>query len=188
MGKRGPKPQPTALKKARGNPGKRPLNDAEPEPDVAIPEPPEFLSDYAREEWDYIAPKLEEMNLIARPDRAALAAYCQAYGRKRRAEEHINEEGEIVERTIGANKKTGDPIVVMGKNPWYTVAKEATKELGDFIKRFGLSPSDRSGVREIKPGSRKPKSAEKPTGKAAVLDAMDSGGKIIPIGGKKTGT
>ena len=34
---RGRKPVPTALKKLRGNPGKRPLNDAEPKPDVVVP-------------------------------------------------------------------------------------------------------------------------------------------------------
>ena len=37
---RGRRPKPTRLKLLTGNPGKRPLNDDEPQPQAAIPECP----------------------------------------------------------------------------------------------------------------------------------------------------
>ena len=33
MGRRGPTPEPTVLRMLRGNPGRRPLNDSEPQPE-----------------------------------------------------------------------------------------------------------------------------------------------------------
>ena len=47
----GRKPQPTALKVLKGNPGRRPLNEDEPKPEVLLPRPPAHLSPVARREW-----------------------------------------------------------------------------------------------------------------------------------------
>jgi hypothetical protein len=49
---RGRKPQPPALHRARGNPGKRGYSDAEPQPPKELPDPPPHLSEIARAEWD----------------------------------------------------------------------------------------------------------------------------------------
>ena len=43
MGRRGPAPKPTAIKKAEGNPGKRKLNTEEPQPLPGVPECPDHL-------------------------------------------------------------------------------------------------------------------------------------------------
>ena len=42
---RGRKPSPTHLKLVKGNPGKRPLNVSEPEPEAVLPCPPAELCD-----------------------------------------------------------------------------------------------------------------------------------------------
>ncbi len=47
----GRKPTPTRLKLLRNNPGKRPLNPDEPQPEATLPEPPAHLSDEAKCEW-----------------------------------------------------------------------------------------------------------------------------------------
>ena len=39
----GPKHTPTKLKPLKGNPGRRPLNEGEPEPEVRLPNPPSHL-------------------------------------------------------------------------------------------------------------------------------------------------
>ena len=58
MAKRGRKPKPTALKKLEGNPGKRPLNELEPLPQVTMLRCPNWLEPEARTEWRRLAPVL----------------------------------------------------------------------------------------------------------------------------------
>ena len=70
---------PTHLRLLRGNPGKRPIK---PEPEPAVPdkppEPPNFLSDEAKNEWWRVAPELHALSLLTVLDVMPLAAYCQA--------------------------------------------------------------------------------------------------------------
>jgi P27 family predicted phage terminase small subunit len=111
---RGRKPQPTALRRARGNPGKRAYNDAEPQPPKDLPDCPPHLSDVARAEWDRVAETLHDMGVLATVDRAALAAYCQAYGRWVEAEEQM--------RKTPAMLKT--PSGYVQQSPWLSVANK----------------------------------------------------------------
>ena len=73
---------PTHLKLLRGNPGKRPIKP-EPEPSVpdTPPEPPDFLSEDAVNEWWRVAPELHALGLLTELDVAPFAAYCDAYAR-----------------------------------------------------------------------------------------------------------
>ena len=48
MAQRGRKPTPTAIKELEGNPGKRPLNDAEPKPERKAPPCPKGLEPEAK--------------------------------------------------------------------------------------------------------------------------------------------
>ena len=84
---RGPKPTPTALRRLQGNPGKRGYNHAEPQPPEGVPDCPAHLNAAARDEWDRLALVLHDMGVVTAVDRAALAAYCQCYGRWVEAEE-----------------------------------------------------------------------------------------------------
>ena len=49
---RGRKPTPTAIKVLEGNPGKRPLNDREPQPPKKAPSCPKWLEPDAKREWN----------------------------------------------------------------------------------------------------------------------------------------
>jgi phage terminase small subunit len=77
----GRKPKPSALKMFEGNPGKRALNQNEPKPPIETPECPVHLDDEVQAQWNRITPELTTLGLISRIDRAALAAYCQAWSR-----------------------------------------------------------------------------------------------------------
>ena len=90
---RGRPPVPTHLKLLRGNPGKRPINMNEPQPDVVadVPDAPPFLAQYACDEWYRIAEELQRLHLLTAFDLNPLAAYCQAYARWRMAEEALAE-------------------------------------------------------------------------------------------------
>ena len=75
----GRKPLPTHLKMVRGTLQKCRMNPDEPTPDPEIPDAPPHLSPEAREEWERLALELYELGILSTIDRAALAAYCQAY-------------------------------------------------------------------------------------------------------------
>src|SRR5687768_11007374 len=92
----GRKPTPTNLKLLKGNPGKRPLNEAEPMPAPAIPKPPDHVTGEARKEWFRISKQLHELGLLTEIDRAALAAYCIAWGRWVEAEQNLAKYGTVI--------------------------------------------------------------------------------------------
>lgn len=137
---RGRKPTPVSLRLVRGNPGRRPI------PEVAkvsseMPQAPAHLSQRAREEWDTIAPQLHEAGLLAKVDRSALAAYCQAYGRWVEAEVALKTHGTLVK------SPSGFPMV----SPYLTVANKAMEQMTKMLIEFGMSPSSRSRVTVEKP-------------------------------------
>ena len=81
--KPGPKPKPTALKIAQGNPGHRPLPKNEPRPRVAAPSMPDFLDAGGRAEWRRVVPILLEMGLLTKMDRAMHGGMATVVGRIR---------------------------------------------------------------------------------------------------------
>jgi phage terminase small subunit len=93
MAPRGRKPKPTHLKVVTGNPGKRQINENEPQPDLSIPAPPPHLSDEAKVEWGRVCDQLYRLKLLSDIDRASLAAYAQAYGRWVQAERALAKDG-----------------------------------------------------------------------------------------------
>ena len=78
MAQRGRKPKPTAIKELEGNPGKRPLNDAEPKPAKKAPPCPKWLEPEAKKEWRRLSKQLEQIGVLTEVDQAAFASYCQA--------------------------------------------------------------------------------------------------------------
>ena len=133
---RGRKPKPTALKKAEGNPGKRALNHAEPEPPEGLPSCPEHLSEAAREEWARVAGTLHGMGVLSIVDRAGLAAYCQAYGRWVEAERRLAEGPQLVRTPSGH----------VQQSPWMGVANKQLEIMGRYMAEFGMTPASRSRV------------------------------------------
>ena len=75
------RPEPTALKLLKGNPGKRPLNQREPKPKEGFPSPPRWLNGAARTEWFRVKDAMEETGAITKADRAMLLAYCLYYAK-----------------------------------------------------------------------------------------------------------
>lgn len=82
---RGRRPVPTRMKVLTGNPGKRPLNEYEPQPEPTIPDCPPQLGPIAREEWDRLIGELASLRIITALDRSLSppTAMLTGYGRKR---------------------------------------------------------------------------------------------------------
>jgi len=135
---RGRKPKPTRVKEVTGNPGKRPLNDQEPQLAAGVPDIPAHLNDVARAEWERIAPQLAAAGVLTQADRAALAGYCVAWARWVEAEEKVRASGLLLK-----DKDSGK----LFKNPFLAIANEALAQMRGFASEFGLSPASRSRVK-----------------------------------------
>ena len=79
---KGRRPKPTRLRVIEGNPGKRKIADDEPKPLAGVPPMPDQLHGDAAEEWERVAPLLAKVKILTHADRAALACYCHAWGRR----------------------------------------------------------------------------------------------------------
>ncbi len=133
---RGRKPKPTRLKELEGNPGKRRLHATELRPPVPVTMPyaPKFINAEAKREWNRMVAILLELGLYTEVDHAALAMYCQAWGRWVVAERMLAVEGEIVTTALGG----------LCQNPWRYEANKAFAQMRQMLPEFGLTPSSRS--------------------------------------------
>lgn len=137
---------PTQLKVVRGNPGRRPLPENEPEPEIVMADPPPHITGYALEEWDRVMPQLYALQLISEIDRAAFAAYCNAYGRWRDAEEAIARMAERDHLTKGLMIKTTNGNAI--QNPLVGTANKAAADMMRYADSFGMTPSARARLGE----------------------------------------
>lgn len=151
--KPGTKPKPTHLKLVTGNPGKRPLPKAEAKVVPALPSPPPHLSDEAKVEWGRVSEALFKVGLLSHVDRAALAAYCQAYGRWVQAERAIAEMAKRDQLTGGLMIKTTNGNAI--QNPLVGTANKAAADMLRFAAEFGMTPSARSRIAAEPPGEQK---------------------------------
>ena len=157
---RGRKPTPTALKLLRNNPGRRPLNTAEPKPPAGRTGPPAYLTGAAATEWRRLAPELARLGLLTTIDRDALAAYCQTFARWRDAEAAVKKHGMVLKG------RDGGPVL----SPYVTIANRALAQLRGWQTEFGMTPSARSRVSTV--------AAEKPADPFAQFDD-DHGAALI---------
>jgi P27 family predicted phage terminase small subunit len=129
------------MKRLLGNPGRRPLPKNEPQPLSRKPQPPAHLSEDALGEWARVESELDAIGILSGLDRAALAAYCQAYGRWAQAERALakmsNAADGLIIKTVSGN---------MIQNPQVGVANKAMADMVRYAAEFGMTPSARSRV------------------------------------------
>jgi len=136
---KGRKPIPTALKILRGNPGRRPLNQNEPQVETASIEPPADLTGTALLEWKRLAPMLSTSGLLSVLDRDRLKLLCMAYQNLSIAHDHLITNGLIVKGPMGPEKSR-----------IWEIVKDLNKEISGHLDAFGMSPSSRSRVAAVK--------------------------------------
>ena len=85
---------------------------------------------------------LFDAGLLSQIDRAALAAYCQAWGRWVKAEQELTKHGSVTLTIHGTMKQS----------PYVVVARDAMEELRKFAVEFGMTPSSRSRVTAAETG------------------------------------
>lgn len=147
----GRKSVPTALKIVRGNPGKRPLNQDEPQPEPATDDDmPAHLSDAARAHWAVVAQQLRDAKMLGRVDALALALYCEAFARWKDASDHVAKNGPVV-----TSPRSGYPV----QSPYLNIANKAHDQMVKLLTEFGMTPSSRSRVSKVEDDNASPYAA-----------------------------
>jgi P27 family predicted phage terminase small subunit len=141
MGRRGPKPTPTAIKKAKGNPGKRRLNEREPKP---RPLPAKRLTAKRAEPLldglaDFHArygKVLRELGVLTEADEAAFDMMAVHWSLAREVAQLIRKEGLRVKDENGLDRK----------HPLLQVLRDNSAAFRQYAAEFGMTPSARSGL------------------------------------------
>lgn len=121
------------------------MNKAEPLPARKLPNVPPELNDDAKVEWGRVSEELYKLGLLTGIDRAALAAYCQAYGRWMIAERAITEMAKRDPVTQGLLIKTTNGNAI--QNPLVGTANKAMSDMMRYASEFGMTPSARSRIK-----------------------------------------
>lgn len=136
---RGRKPTPTVLRVLRGNPGKRPVNTNEPEPEDLSTVCPEEIAenDDARKEWFRTIVPAIHTRQITSADRAMAIAHCELWATWRSQLAAAGKHAHVV--AVGKNNyPTPNPARGMA-NKTFFLLKQVDAELG-------LTPTSRSRV------------------------------------------
>ena len=140
----GRKPIPTALKLIKGGSHTRNINKNELVLPAAQPLPPNFLSEDALIEWDYMVDILFVTGVLTNADRASLAAYCQAYGVWAQAERAIQKMAEKDPINYALIIKTSNGNAI--QNPLRGIANCAMRDMVRYAAEFGITPAARTRV------------------------------------------
>lgn len=138
MGRRGPKPQPTRLKILKGNPGKRRLNEQEPDLPAEVPPPPDWLDGPALVKYRTLAQSLYDAKILTTLDGDVLALYCRTWVRWVTAEQALEK---------GLLSKT--PNGHIQPSPFVSIARAAVDQLRTLEAELGMTPSSRSRVQAV---------------------------------------
>jgi len=185
MGRRGPKPEPAAVKEAKGNPSKRPIgSDPEPVADAEteapkkaaapVVTPPTWLKDEGLEIWQRLAPNLTALKLLAQTDADAFARYCRSFARWLEMNQRIDKEG----LTVHIESKHGEWD---RPHPLVLPADRLEVRLQAFEDRFGLNPSERQRI--FAGRAQRPATGDLPLPQ----DAHPSSRPSAPAGGSSVG-
>lgn len=131
-----PTPLPTAVKKRRGTYRADRASANEAQPFARKPNCPRWLGPEAKREWRRMAKHLHDAGLLTFIDRAALAAYCEAYGHWKEATLALRKQPTVIESDKGN----------LYLNPWWGVMRTARTDMMAALREFGMTPSARSKI------------------------------------------
>lgn len=158
---KGRKPTPKHLALVRGNPGKREIPEAIPEPESLYMPAPAFLDDAARAEWERLIPDLVRWGLFSAMDLGPLAGYCAMHASFVKAKAACDAEGDTYETE-------GKHGVMRRVRPEFMVMAEALRQMRMIGSEFGLTPAARTRLKGAAQGDLfGPQPADEPKKKTA---------------------
>ena len=132
---RGRKPTPTHLRVVKGNPGKRPLNQAEPKPKGDLFEPPSDLPEKARPFWN-AAIADAPAGLLKKLESRVLVIWATA------AWLHSDASDKVSKSTLLIKTPTGALV----QNPYLSILNRQSTIMMKAAAEMGFTPSSRSRV------------------------------------------
>lgn len=135
-----------AEKSLQNRKSKRPDPEAAPPADPApvsiadIPSPPAHLNYYAKAEWKVIVPEIMLFGISIKSNRSLIAAACVAYGKFRKAEKVLDQEGYT----------TMSPNGYEMPSPYVAISNKSLELYHKILKEFGLTPGARQKL-NLKP-------------------------------------
>lgn len=141
MGRRGPKPEPTILTLAKGNPGKKRINTREPKPKSGNIQPPKYLSGESLKCWKAITPGLIDSGVMTEADVPTLARYCTMY------EQWLRYLSEVrAGRDVLTIYNDDGSVKYQQQTPAATMQQKLATSMLRIEQEFGLTPSARTGI------------------------------------------
>ena len=155
MGKRGPKPTPTAVLKVRGS-WLAKTRKSEPKPENGQPICPRWLCAEAKSAWKQIIPKLDAMGVLATIDGNTLARYCSLWVRWKKADAFVQEKGEAYTlRNPPVEEGQEGSVRCVMQWPQVAIVNKLGAELLKIEREFGMTPSSRTGIQIKSSGKEK---------------------------------
>lgn len=143
MGRRGPKPEPAAVKEAKGKPGRRPIGsdpvDAAVDAVPALIDAPDWLNAEGRSVWDRLAPRLVALKLLTQTDAETFARYCKNFARWLKMQTRLDTLGEIYEIETASG-------IVRRADPAFLIGDRLERQLVSAEAVFGLNPAERQRI------------------------------------------
>lgn len=142
---RGRRSDPAAVKRAKGNPGRRPIGDdpklaedtaVASELKTVVPEAPVWLKKRALQIWKKLAPRLTQQRLLTPTDAWTFAKYCRNYARWLEANEWLDKNGMHYETDTGYDRVRSMMMISIRLEPILERAED----------RFGLNPAERQRI------------------------------------------
>lgn len=135
MGKRGPRPKPSELKKLEGTYRKDRVAKREVQPPLGTPDRPAHLDPVAAAEWDRVVSVLGATGVLTRIDGVGLEAYCTNYAMA------LWFQGVAIKAPMIRTLKGALKI-----NPAVTEARKYWQLVRQFLSEYGMTPAARTRV------------------------------------------
>lgn len=140
MAVRGRKRKPAETQARKRNPGHRALVIA---PTSQLPsleiQPPDYLSDLAKQVWALIAPNLIQLRILRHSDAALFGVFCETFAEYAESKRTLDAEGYAYDtKSLHGEMKRIHPLVL--------VMARARRDLFTYGAAFGLTPTDRYRV------------------------------------------
>jgi len=139
MGKRGPRPAPTAIKLARGT--LRGKAKPEPKPPADGVVMPQHLGSVAKARWKCLLPLLQAVKVMTRADIEALARYCDTYEWWLATRAKLKTDGDTYPIL-----NDGGQVKYIAQRPEVSIAHKLAQQLRQLEQDFGLNPSARTSL------------------------------------------
>jgi P27 family predicted phage terminase small subunit len=107
-----------------------------------MPQVPPHLSHEAKVEWERVSQQLYQLGLLSNIDRAALAAYCEAWSDFVDASKKCIGEYGADRKVLRGNGENAGYF----ENPYFTIKKRSMELMKSFLTEFSMTPASRTRI------------------------------------------